>query len=147
MSISKLIQDQSDLFASMDKRFADTLGARDFQQRIGGITEDREKRILQRIKALETQKAADIARYDRAIETEKKALEELKSHRIDTNPKPAPKPSTPGGRPRAAVSPETGKVKSGGADTGKQATAKPVPESKGSAATPAQKAPPKPKPA
>lgn len=111
MSILKLIKDQADLFAAMDKRFAEGVAPKNFQERIASITEDREKQIIARIKALESQKAVDLDRYDAAIETEKKALEDLKSRRIDPNPTPNPKPVNPVGP--APSGPPSGKQGAG----------------------------------
>jgi hypothetical protein len=143
MSISKLIQEQADFFAAIDKRFAAGLTGKDFQQRIASITEDREKQIVERIKALETQKAADISRYDIAIETEKKALEDLKARRIDPNPKPRPKPD-PRPDPRPAAQP----VRPAGPEASKPKSAKPVAgRSAPASKAPVKNTPTKPKPA
>jgi hypothetical protein len=121
MSISKLIKEQADFFAAIDKRFAEGLTPKDFQQRIAGVTEGREKQIIARIKALETQKAVDIGRYDAAIETEKKALEDLKSRRIDPNPKPGPKP---GPKPVKPNRPEPSEPRSAKPAAGRSAPAR-----------------------
>lgn len=125
MSILKLIKDQADLFAAMDKRFAEGVTPKDFQERIASITEDREKQIIARIKALESQKAVDLDRYDAAIETEKKALEDLKSRRIDPNPKPNPKP---GPKPVNPARPAPSGPPSGKQDAGRTAPAKKGPK-------------------
>ncbi len=86
MTVSKIIKEQMDVFANLDKRFSETLKPDTFQSRITGLTKDQEDRITGRIQKLEAQKTAAVARYDAAILEEKKALELVKSQRLTTNP-------------------------------------------------------------
>ena len=86
MSVSKIIKDQTALFANLDKRFSETIKPDTFQTRVTALTKEQEGRITGRIEKLETQKTAAVARYDAAIAEEKKALEQVKAQRLSTNP-------------------------------------------------------------
>lgn len=109
MSTAKLIKAQVELFTNLEKRFKDRITAQNLEQRITGVADDKAKQIEARIKALGVQKTATIARFDAAIKTEKTALAEVKSRRID----PKQRPTDPGGRPPTKAKKLKGRTKSG----------------------------------
>ncbi len=87
MSITKLITEQTKLFTDLDKRFSDKVTPQNYQSRIKAVTDTQEKRLNARIKSLEKQKAAAVARFDAAIKAEKDALKEVEAYRVNLDPK------------------------------------------------------------
>ncbi|MEW9920187.1 hypothetical protein AB2B41_11260 [Marimonas sp. MJW-29] len=110
MSITKLIKDQTKLFSEIDKKFAEKVTPQNYQARIKAVTDTQEKRIEARIKSLEKQKAAAVARYDAAIKVEKEALAKIKSHQPDLKQRQG----GTGGTPRKPDKPAPAKPRAGG---------------------------------
>jgi hypothetical protein len=90
MSVSKLIDKQIAEINAVQKRFDETLTARTYESRVGAVSDDHESRIKERIERLEKQKVASVARFDAAIEAEKKALKAVQARRPDLKPKSPP---------------------------------------------------------
>lgn len=103
MSISKLIEDQLAVFRAVEKRFEERMTADNLQSRLSAVTDDQIKRIQTRIERLEKEKTAAVARYDAAIATEKKALEDVKARAKTVGDAMAPRSARGRAKPQTAA--------------------------------------------
>ena len=126
MSVSKLIEDQLAVFQAIEKRFDERISADNLQSRLTAATDDQIKRIQTRIGRLEKEKSAAVARYDAAIASERKALEDVEVRRKTVLDTAKPRSARAQPKPEAVSTSKTRSSKS----PRKQASTRKSPETR-----------------